>query len=259
MLNKTMPENLLPCHAHPSWDKVLTTGLSKMNQSYLHSLANDTTWLPGKEKIFNAFSLPLSKVRYVLLGESPYPRKQSANGYAFWDAAVNNLWSSSGLSKEVNRATSLRNMIKMLLIAEGLLSPDNTTQEAISAIGKQNLIQTNNELFINLINHGFILLNATPVLSNDSPAKDARLWQPFLQDIMINIFTDQPQATLLLFGKIAQKIEKILPQLPDNSVIVEHPYNVSFITNPEVIRFFKPLHLLRNTPSTRKTSNYSQD
>ena len=45
-----------------------------------------------------------------------------ANGYAFWDAAVNELWSDNGLSKAVNRATSLRNFIKMLLVTEGALS-----------------------------------------------------------------------------------------------------------------------------------------
>ena len=44
-------------------------------------------------------------MRYVLFGESPYPRAQSANGYAFWDAAANSLWAEEGgLHQLLNRA-----------------------------------------------------------------------------------------------------------------------------------------------------------
>ena len=59
------------------------------------------------------------QVNYVLFGES-LPRRASANGYAFWDAAVK-IMVSFGNSKTVNRATSLLNILKMLLIAEGCL------------------------------------------------------------------------------------------------------------------------------------------
>src|SRR5690348_5345377 len=104
--------------ADPSWQQCLAEALTKMDSAYLEELYANAHWLPGSKNIFNAFSLPVSKTNYVLFGESPYPRAVSANGYAFWDAAVNQLWSDTGLSKTVNRATSLRNIIKMLLIAE---------------------------------------------------------------------------------------------------------------------------------------------
>src|SRR5690349_3968920 len=106
---------------HPSWQSCLHSALQSMDKAYLDALASTPDWLPGPDKIFNAFSLPVSKVNYLLFGESPYPRAASANGYAFWDAAVSDLWSPQGLSKKVNRATSLRNFLKMLLVAEGLL------------------------------------------------------------------------------------------------------------------------------------------
>src|SRR3990167_11287507 len=103
---------------HPSWKACLQRGLAKMSASYLANLQQKENWLPGPNKIFNGFSLPLHSVKYILFGESPYPRFESANGFAFWDASVKELWSISGLSKKVNRATSLRNIIKMLLVAE---------------------------------------------------------------------------------------------------------------------------------------------
>ena len=81
-------------------------------------------WLPGRDHLFAAFQRDLVNCRYILIGESPYPRRQSANGIAFYDAAVDQLWSDKGLSKAVNRATSLRNIIKTALLAQGLIEPD---------------------------------------------------------------------------------------------------------------------------------------
>ena len=104
------------------------------------------------KKIFNAFTQPLDNTRYILYGESPYPREASANGFAFWDAAVGEVWFAQGLSKSVNRATSLRNFFKMLLTAEPVPAP-------------QQRIQTLAQLFNNFHQQGFLLLNFNLSLS----------------------------------------------------------------------------------------------
>lgn len=232
-----------------SWRDCIQHALNTIDPRYLESLYHNSNWLPGKDKIFNAFSLPVNQVNYVLFGESPYPRPQSANGYAFWDAAVTDIWSASGLSKTVNRATSLRNIFKMLLIAEGLLDPKQTSQPAIANIDKQNLVQTSQEFFTNLLNHGFLMLNATPVLQPTKVKNDARAWQPFIQHIMDFLLQKRPQTELLLFGKIAYEIDPLITQPNVKKIYAEHPYNLSFIHNPEIVAFFKPLHLLRRQPS----------
>jgi uracil-DNA glycosylase len=231
-------------NVHPSWQACLRTGLAKLDTGYLTSLAQSSTWLPGADNIFNAFSLPLENVNYVLFGESPYPRAISANGYAFWDAAVKNLWSPTGLSKEVNRATSLRNIIKMLLICDGRLTPTQTTQEAIATLNKQDLVQTNAEFFGNFLQHGFLLLNATPVLHADDPKKDARAWQPFINHVLTYLLQQRPQVTFVLLGRIATTIDTLIPSSHAHKLYAEHPYNLSFITNPKVQAFFRPLQLL---------------
>ncbi len=230
----------------PSWNECLIRGLAKVSPKYLELLQSAPEWLPGRDKIFNAFSLPLSQVNYILLGESPYPRRESANGYAFWDAAVQELWSPTGLSKKVNRATSLRNILKMLLIAEGQLDRDNATQEEIAKINKSAYVQTNNEFFQNLLTRGFLLLNASPVLQSGPPQKDARAWQPFIHELLDCLLEKQPQVKLILFGRIANMLEPFLQHHPRLKMLcAEHPYNISFITNEDVINFFRPLHLLK--------------
>jgi len=235
--------------ADPSWHICLRLALEKMDPEYLESLYKTTDWLPGHHKIFNAFTLPLKQTRYVLFGESPYPRAASANGYAFWDNAVDELWSETGLSKRVNRATSLRNIIKMLLVAEGILNPGETTQMDIAKRCKNNLVKTNQALFNNFLAHGFLLLNATPVLRKNQIQKDARAWHPFIRQVLTFIFENQPETQLVLLGNIATLIEKLIGSRKMHRLKAEHPYNLSFIENPKIIDFFKPLHLLRKSPN----------
>ncbi len=225
---------------HESWQSDLLYAISLMDPSYLKACDQQTDWLPNLENLFAAFSLEKSKVRYVLLGESPYPRAQSANGYAFWDAAVHELWSAKGLSTPVNRATSLRNFIKMLLHAEGkLVKPFRA--EDIQILDKQDRIQTLDELFCKLIGCGFLLLNASLIWSPNLAVRyHAKHWKPFI-DCILNQFNDC-DVHFLLFGKIAQQFK----QLPiEKCLIAEHPYVLSFIENQDVLDFFRPFHLLR--------------
>jgi uracil-DNA glycosylase len=101
------------------------------------------------------------------------------------DGAVGSLWSEKGLSKQVNRATSLRNFMKMLLVADGALQAGQTSGDALAGIAAQaqadtaGTIQTLADLQDNLTAHGFLLLNASLVFrAHVAPVKDARAWKP---------------------------------------------------------------------------------
>ncbi|WP_454783776.1 uracil-DNA glycosylase family protein [Legionella sp. WA2024007413] len=226
---------------HPEWKEILITALKTMDQNYLFQLIHDKNWLPGAERLLAAFNLPLARTQYILLGESPYPRKDSANGYAFWDNSVADLWSSTGLSKTVNRATSLRNWIKMMLCARGDLG-FNTSQADIALLDKNDLVQTAQQLFEGMMNKGILLLNASLVYSEGKVPYHARQWKPFIQSLLEQLVQVKPNVQLILLGKIAETAAQ--NKLPIG-LIAEHPYNVSFITNQHVINFFKPLDLLK--------------
>ena len=236
-------QNLIS-QTHPEWHEILYSALSTMDVEYLRRLQTTNDWLPGQASLFAAFSRPLSSMRYILLGESPYPRAQSANGYAFWDQAVDSLWSETGLSKGVNKATSFRHLIKMLLFARGDLK-DDFSQEAIAKLDKSSFQNTAADLFLSLINKGFLLLNASLVYSESSVPFHARQWRPFIQCLLSQLADDNSSLQLIAFGKIAEKIPET-KRLP--GLFAEHPYNISFITNPAVVSFFKPLDLLVREP-----------
>ena len=197
-----------------------------------------------------AFQRDRAGVSYLLIGESPYPRKQSANGIAFYDAAVGSLWSEHGLSKAVNRATSLRNLLKTALLAEGCLHRDlngKITQDSIAQLDKKGLIQTLAELFDNLEQAGFLMLNATPVLHPQrKPALEARYWQQFLERLLALVAEYSSQRiTLLLWGKIARLVEAMPASRAYDRLVCEHPYNISFIDNPDMLQLFAKLRVLQ--------------
>ena len=241
--------------AAPSWRPVLLRGLQAVAASdseYLLSLV-DGSFLPTQGRLFAAFAQPLEQVRYVLVGEGPYPREQSATGFCFMDGAVDELWSEQGLSKRVNRATSLRNFMKMLMVAEGLLSVDATKGEMIAGVSARarakgsGFIQTLPDIQNNLINEGFLLLNAALVFRPEvAPAKDAIAWRPLINVVLESLLErgDQPPPTLVLWGKIAQWLEELEPVTGFPKAVAEHPYNLSFIAHSGMQRLFEPMRLL---------------
>lgn len=235
---------------HDDWRQILVESLSTLDSTYLDDLLRDSEWLPGVDRLLSAFQRDRSGVRYLLIGESPYPRKESANGIAFYDAAVDGLWSNQGLSKSVNRATSLRNIVKTALVAEGHLDKDadgKITQHAIAELDKHGLVQTLAELFANLERAGFLLLNATPVLHpGRKPAQEARYWQEFLERLLTLIAANSAQrVTLLLWGKIAKLVEDMSASKNYDKLVCEHPYNISFIDNPDMLRLLAEVRVLQ--------------
>jgi len=228
----------------PSWHDILEEGLLQIDKNYLEFILSEN-YLPSRGRIFNAFkTLPKEKVKYILFGQDPYPREQSAIGYAFIDGAVKNIFSKNGLSKEVNRATSLRNFTKMALVANGLLDRDNTSKEAIAKIDKSALIDSIYELKDNFEKNGVLLLNTALVYeSKEKSNYHIKMWKPFIKYLLENIDKD---ITLILFGNAAKKIKKDFNP-KQSSIELEHPYNVSFITSNIAIELFAPMRLYNLT------------
>lgn len=238
--------------ADPSWLPHLIKGLEAValaNPDYLPHLAKDD-YLPNGDRLFAAFQQPLDKVRYVLVGEGPYPRAESATGVCFMDGAVGQLWCETGLSKAVNRATSLRNFMKLLLIADGKLKAGETSGAAMVPVAEaasyDGTIQTLAELQDNLTSQGFLLLNASLVFRTTvKPAVDARGWLPFLQTVLAAMAGRAPK--LILWGKIAEQIQGLPEAAAFPQECSEHPYNLSFIDHPGMQALFGPMNLLKSS------------
>ena len=246
--------------AHPHWHAVLEAGLQAVAQAdpaYMPALL-ESSYLPTNGRLFAAFSMPLDQVRHVLVGEGPYPRAASATGVCFMDGAVGSLWSDTGLSKAVNRATSLRNFIKMLLVADGRLAPDRTSGDALASVAAaalaqdSALVQTLPQLQANLLANGFLLLNAALAFRPGvPPVQEARAWRPFLEVVLAALqrhaASEKRQLPLLiLWGKVAASIDALSVAAAFPQAVAEHPYNLSFITNQPMQQLFGSMALLQH-------------
>jgi len=227
-----------------SWEPILKSAYAALDEEYRIFLENNRDYFPNMSNYFNAFkTLPRKRVKYILFGQDPYPRKESAGGYAFIDEKVQTLFSEKGLSKEVNRATSLRNFVKMALVARGDLSLENTSQEAISKIDQNTLINSIEALRINFEKNGVLLLNTALIFTDKkSSNKHVKAWRPFIETLLQALEEDTPK--LILFGTHAKALKKSLDLEKFETIEVEHPYNHTFIKNKEVLKLFAPMHLL---------------
>ena len=115
---------------------------------------------------------------------------------------------------------------------------------AASAADK-GLVHTLAELQGNLTHHGFLLLNAALVFRpHVPPVLEARAWLPFLRTVLAALAESEQAPTLVLWGKIAEQLQRLpesarLPQL-----VSEHPYNLSFIQHAGMQALFGPMQLL---------------
>ncbi|MEN8727810.1 MAG: uracil-DNA glycosylase [Sulfurovum sp.] len=227
-----------------SWETILSEAYASLEADYQRFLEEDESYFPSRENYFNAFNtLPKEKVKYILFGQDPYPRKESAGGYAFIDTKVQNLFSTSGLSKEVNRATSLRNFMKMALVASERLVSDDTSQEAISKLDKRQMIDSIEDLRVNFEKNGVLLLNTALIFTDKkSSKKHVKAWNPFVQTLLKALEDDAPK--LILFGTHAKDLKKQFSLDKFETIEIEHPYNHTFISNPKALELFGPMHLL---------------
>ena len=227
-----------------SWNDILNQAFEALDKEYQEFLDKDSGYIPNKDNYLNAFkTLPLEDVKYILFGQDPYPRVESASGYAFIDSNVKTLFAPNGLSKEVNKATSLRNFIKMLLVSMGRLSSQDTSQQAIAKIPKDDLIDSIDNLRANFEQNGVLLLNTALVFTDKKDStKHIKEWRGFIE-VLLSKLQDR-DITLILFGNHAKDIQKRFDLSSFHIIHTPHPYNTSFITNKDAQNLFGSMKLL---------------
>lgn len=230
---------------HESWQSVIDTAFEALMPEYRQFLENNKDYYP-RNFLIPFCTLPRQKTRAILFGQDPYPRVQSATGYAFIDGMVKEIFSKTGFSKSVNKATSLRNFLKMQLINEGYLTNDDTSQSAIASIEKSTLIDSIEALRINFEKEGVLLLNTAPIFTCKSKsAYHVKQFAPFMQAFLGQCADDDLE--LILFGRMADSIVKLLPQTHNFKLIrTPHPYNVSFIHHKDARAYFQTKKLLKS-------------
>lgn len=147
-------------------------------------IATENTVYPNKENIFRCFSLPLEKVKVVLLGQDPY-HDGNAVGLSF------------SVEKE-NINPSLKNMFKEM----------------------KNSRENGDLLYLH--NQGVLLLNTALTVEKSNPGAHLSLWKNFTELLITFLNNSLPNVIWLLLGAKAEKYIK-LGLNTDNCVISSHP------------------------------------
>ncbi len=228
-----------------AWYPILIPALQTLDTAYREFVVAGEGYIPAPERLLAPFStLNPDEVRYILFGQDPYPRPESAIGYAFIDGRVERIFSPTGLDRRINRATSLRNFVKMALVADGQLDQRDTSQPAIAALKKDNMIDSMDALRHNFERNGVLLLNTALLFTTKADSKKhIKAWAGFVEVFLMEIAAYDP--TLILFGAHARAIEKLHAASGLEKIALEHPYNTTFVTNPDAHTLFKPMELLK--------------
>jgi uracil-DNA glycosylase len=228
-----------------SWKEIVENALFSLDREYQLFLENDKNYFPDRQNFLNAFkTLPLHKTKYILFGQDPYPRKESAGGYAFIDMKVKTLFDKNGgFSKEVNKATSLRNMMKMFLLCDEKLK-DDFSKDAVKKVNTKNYINSIEELKQNFEKNGVLLLNTALIFTSKEDTKlHAKMWKPFIETLLKQL--SNHDIKLILFGNISKEIAKFESAKNFETIKLPHPYNIGFITKKEVHEIFCKMELLK--------------
>ena len=243
-------ELLLP--AHESWHSLLLDALGNMDGDFLHRLNTNRNWLPGVEKCFAAFAVPRNRVRVVWLGESPYPRQESAAGISFYDAAIGPVFRPDGkLTTQINKTTSLRNILKAWFIAIDRLQIDRTKSCHIGCMNKEGLITNLRELFCRGERAGWLWLNAGLSLRTDGTAsKRAQIeaWRPLIRCVLQDV--SRRGATTVLLGKFSERFQCLV----NDPQIAPHPCMEPFVRCENMHAFLRNWRYLIEDQQPRRNS-----
>jgi len=202
---------------HPSWYPLFVTrGLQineRMKKAFKTAYTNGFTVRPNPEDVFNVFSMPISGIRAVIVGQDPYPgwdqetKRPKACGYAF-----------ATLSKEI--PPSLQRIRTAIV---NIFGPITIT----------NKDQPNN--LRGWIDQGVFLLNNTPLvfLTGHSEVETSELsprlrsllsfpfsvWSGITTTICKEINTVNPACPFILMGREAHYLARTVAK----AVSMNHP------------------------------------
>jgi len=157
---------------------------------------------PRKELIFNVFNFTKPEnVKCVLYGEDPYPRITSANGVAFWDMEIKS-W------QDKTNGSSLKNIIKALLTAEGLADYKTPIAECRETACREN-IRTPAKLFKLWLEQGVLLINTSLTFASSAEkTRHFKFWQPFQNALIKSLNSRRESPYYILWGRKAQAWEE---------------------------------------------------
>lgn len=186
------------------------------------TLSKHPNFCPNEEDIFNVYKTPLNKIKVVILGQDPYPKKEDATGLAF---EVNGYKSW----QDTTSNTSIINILKELYYTKtGKVETISNIRAAMASSDFK--ILPPNQLFKKWTENGVYLLNTALTCAENEPDSHINIWNEITLRTITKIAEKDEEIIWLLWGKRAQNLKPII-NLFENNLILEnvHPALNEFV------------------------------
>lgn len=163
----------LPNVIHKSWYPHLEPLFQSNGMKFIkNNILSKCKFSPSAKNIFNVFSMPITDIKVVVLGQDPYPTPGDAIGYAF------------AVSESTRKPPSLRIIEKEV---------GHELERTLSSWREQ----------------GVFLLNTALTVENKSAGSHIKYWQGFTFHV-IRTISYEITPIWLLWGKYAQSFEPVI-------------------------------------------------
>ncbi len=203
---------------HNSWNGFLDQPNIKELQKIEKNIGKKP-YTPTTERVLHFLTVPLSKVKVIILGQDPYPQENVATGRAFevgtlqtWDAPF--------------RQVSLKNIIR--LIYKTYYNKVDSFKNIREWNRENGAITEPNQLFKAWEKQGVLLLNTALTCETGKSASHSKLWRNFTGELLHYINQKSPDTCWILWGGHAQKITEsinIKNKLTSNHPMMCSPKN----------------------------------
>lgn len=211
----------------PEWYEVLKDEIMKNPEweRYLGGDREDT--FPERENTFRAINeIDINKAKVVIFGQDPYPRKESATGYAFWDGKIVD-WNNP-------LSPSLRNLFKSVLVSKGWAKTTDCVADVRRIVTEKQLMQPG-AFFKNSIDQGVVWLNASLTFTSKDTKelrRHLKFWKPMIKLIIESLMAKNSDLVFVFWGAKAKVFQKIISNVQSECrfeyVENNHPMMESF-------------------------------
>jgi len=202
-------------HIDNNWSNFLSEENVNLLKDIEKQIVNQKSeYTPSINNILRFFSLSLSQIKVLILGQDPYPQRGVATGRAFevgtlksWNDTFNNI--------------SLKNIIRSIYNAYN--GEFLKYSEIKKAIGLYFPLKSPDVLFKHWEMQGVLLLNTSFTCKIGEPNSHEKIWQPFTQKLLQFIAAENQNIVWFIWGnnaksviqgiEIKQKIESMHPMM----------------------------------------------
>lgn len=170
-------------YIHPSWKPVQGMLYIDPLKTLRDDVLTNCAYNPRRNDIFNAFRMPVSDIKVVILGQDPYPNPNYACGYAF------------AVPPGVERKPK-----SLQIIEKEAFTTDPTH---VNASGEIDLHAWTDQ--------GVLLLNTALTVERGKPGSHSKYWKPFIEKVIGYIAWKNP-CIWMLWGKHAQSFLGSIPK-----------------------------------------------